>query len=92
MCNLNDNRVRLQHDVASTMFSLHHFFFQAEDGIRDYDVTGVQTCALPILLYYLPVIAVLLLLGVNQQATVILRSHDIKVGLQIGRGSCRERV
>src|SRR2546426_4733478 len=30
----------------------HHlvlfFFFQAEDGIRDYKVTGVQTCALPI--------------------------------------------
>src|SRR5256885_12169391 len=26
------------------------FFFQAEDGIRDYKVTGVQTCALPI--YY----------------------------------------
>ena len=25
------------------------FFFQAEDGIRDYKVTGVQTCALPIL-------------------------------------------
>src|SRR5436305_4345130 len=25
------------------------FFFQAEDGIRDADVTGVQTCALPIL-------------------------------------------
>src|SRR5256885_9974388 len=24
------------------------FFFQAEDGIRDYKVTGVQTCALPI--------------------------------------------
>ena len=24
------------------------FFFQAEDGIRDYDVTGVQACALPI--------------------------------------------
>src|SRR5207245_8325418 len=35
---------------------LHHpltssrvFFFQAEDGIRDATVTGVQTCALPIL-------------------------------------------
>src|SRR5256885_11153946 len=31
---------------------VHHwpfFFFQAEDGIRDYKVTGVQTCALPIL-------------------------------------------
>ena len=25
------------------------FFFQAEDGIRDIGVTGVQTCALPIL-------------------------------------------
>src|SRR5256885_4884344 len=29
--------------------SLFFFFFQAEDGIRDYKVTGVQTCALPIL-------------------------------------------
>src|SRR5256885_7259804 len=28
--------------------SLAFFFFQAEDGIRDYKVTGVQTCALPI--------------------------------------------
>src|SRR5256885_3363760 len=27
------------------------FFFQAEDGIRDYKVTGVQTCALPIFVY-----------------------------------------
>src|SRR5260370_26020567 len=29
------------------------FFFQAEDGIRDSSVTGVQTCALPILAYFL---------------------------------------
>src|SRR5256885_13220924 len=36
--------VRLRRDVM-----LHYyFFFQAEDGIRDYKVTGVQTCALPI--------------------------------------------
>src|SRR5690606_35281947 len=28
------------------------FFFQAEDGIRDFHVTGVQTCALPILWGY----------------------------------------
>src|SRR5256885_16954055 len=28
--------------------SVSFFFFQAEDGIRDYKVTGVQTCALPI--------------------------------------------
>src|SRR5699024_11401485 len=27
-----------------------NFFFQAEDGIRDRNVTGVQTCALPILI------------------------------------------
>src|SRR5699024_12161364 len=27
---------------------IKYFFFQAEDGIRDRNVTGVQTCALPI--------------------------------------------
>src|SRR5437016_10014070 len=27
---------------------MYFFFFQAEDGIRDWSVTGVQTCALPI--------------------------------------------
>src|SRR5258706_8410310 len=32
-------------EVCSRVF----FFFQAEDGIRDWSVTGVQTCALPIL-------------------------------------------
>src|SRR2546426_8793043 len=31
------------------LIMLCFFFFQAEDGIRDYKVTGVQTCALPIL-------------------------------------------
>src|SRR3954462_1383520 len=31
-----------------TALCLLFFFFQAEDGIRDYRVTGVQTCALPI--------------------------------------------
>src|SRR5690606_40315403 len=30
------------------------FFFQAEDGIRDFHVTGVQTCALPISLRFRP--------------------------------------
>src|SRR3712207_5650011 len=32
------------------------FFFQAEDGIRDIGVTGVQTCALPILTYNDPTV------------------------------------
>src|SRR5436309_7539746 len=31
-----------------SFFSCFFFFFQAEDGIRDFHVTGVQTCALPI--------------------------------------------
>src|SRR5437764_3555603 len=30
------------------LHALFFFFFQAEDGIRDTSVTGVQTCALPI--------------------------------------------
>src|SRR3989442_2218658 len=33
---------------AASSCSVVFFFFQAEDGIRDADVTGVQTCALPI--------------------------------------------
>src|SRR5258706_8952988 len=33
---------------ASVAESCSFFFFQAEDGIRDWSVTGVQTCALPI--------------------------------------------
>src|SRR5256885_4943599 len=36
-----EHRIRIYLDVF-------FFFFQAEDGIRDYKVTGVQTCALPI--------------------------------------------
>src|SRR5947209_14604312 len=53
-----DNRVavgvaRLGHPAGATQvrepFKRHRlFFFQAEDGIRDIGVTGVQTCALPI--------------------------------------------
>src|SRR2546430_5019988 len=34
--------------LVSIAYSLFFFFFQAEDGIRDLTVTGVQTCALPI--------------------------------------------
>src|SRR5689334_23476000 len=35
--------------VYDYFFFFFFFFFQAEDGIRDGTVTGVQTCALPIL-------------------------------------------
>src|SRR2546430_11091795 len=35
--------------MGLSTFEKLFFFFQAEDGIRDLTVTGVQTCALPIL-------------------------------------------
>src|SRR3712207_7177105 len=35
-------------DYKCVVIILFFFFFQAEDGIRDIGVTGVQTCALPI--------------------------------------------
>ena len=34
--------------IVASVSILDFFFFQAEDGIRDIGVTGVQTCALPI--------------------------------------------
>src|SRR5205823_7140084 len=37
------------HEPIGQSLRIHAFFFQAEDGIRDKLVTGVQTCALPIL-------------------------------------------
>src|SRR5947209_17225394 len=36
------------HENQQTRRAAWRFFFQAEDGIRDIGVTGVQTCALPI--------------------------------------------
>src|SRR5207249_8462744 len=48
------------------------FFFQAEDGIRDRNVTGVQTCALPISLQSLPI---------DDDILFPLFQEDIKAGL-----------
>src|SRR2546428_10830542 len=41
----------LHSPVDRVLFSVVFFFFQAEDGIRDLIVTGVQTCALPISIF-----------------------------------------
>src|SRR5690349_9908813 len=81
---------------------MEYFFFQAEDGIRDLYVTGVQTCALPILerqdfvanmndSYWLtnpaqPLTGFARIIG-NENAERTLRTR-----LEIGRASCRERV
>src|SRR2546429_5465939 len=45
MCSISDVVGCEELSVIMMIF----FFFQAEDGIRDVAVTGVQTCALPIL-------------------------------------------
>src|SRR5688572_31321381 len=39
---------RLRVEMKCNLSQYFFFFFQAEDGIRDLTVTGVQTCALPI--------------------------------------------
>src|SRR5215207_4595087 len=55
------------------------FFFQAEDGIRDPLVTGVQTCALPISLHD----------GATMADPAAIQGTG--QGEEIGRASCRER-
>src|SRR5438094_4229028 len=76
---------------------LFFFFFQAEDGIRDRTVTGVQTCALPI---YPPPpagpslhVVHLAQLGAHQPLDQL--HVRVVAGLepngQIGRASCREK-
>src|SRR5690606_4806185 len=44
--NYNNNEILIYPNIYYFHFFI--FFFQAEDGIRDFHVTGVQTCALPI--------------------------------------------
>src|SRR5438034_6650977 len=53
------------------------FFFQAEDGIRDHCVTGVQTCALPISVSYAPDEPALLM----NVAYIYLRRNEYKQAL-----------
>src|SRR5690606_41200317 len=60
------------------------FFFQAEDGIRDFHVTGVQTCALPI--YVLN--AALRRRTIGRAAGVRLAATDADVGVTCELGWC----
>src|SRR5690606_8081287 len=57
------------------------FFFQAEDGIRDFHVTGVQTCALPIYPPHLPFDAQHL----SQQSLGTQARLDLRYQIQVGR-------
>src|SRR5437763_16046933 len=67
-------------------------FFQAEDGIRDTSVTGVQTCALPISLLTRRRGAV----GTTWSAVAGFiepgETPEEALVREIGRASCRERV
>src|SRR5437868_15037766 len=68
------------------------FFFQAEDGIRFRNVTGVQTCALPILFgasVYPSVSSAAFEAPAVKNPTVAAAPA---VRPEIGRASCRERV
>ena len=77
------------------------FFFQAEDGIRDDLVTGVQTCALPILTILthesvkLEEDGSVNMKKLNKVAKALNKAsklHKKQSKIKIGRASCRERV
>src|SRR5437867_7300911 len=78
---------------------VRNFFFQAEDGIRDRTVTGVQTCALPILeqaIFTLYDVTVRILDPdfPHAQAMILTRPTGTLTGerlIKIGRASSRER-
>src|SRR5437016_10816394 len=57
------------------------FFFQAEDGIRDWSVTGVQTCALPILAETSPLVQNLVDRGLSAASArlIVARTDHAKV-------------
>ena len=55
------------------------FFFQAEDGIRDLIVTGVQTCALPISILLNVLVLIMLASGTTSIMAAALRAIATRV-------------
>src|SRR5262249_58640851 len=81
-------------EVSRQIAMCDFFFFQAEDGIRDWSVTGVQTCALPIYtLATVQSIATQSLHGAKSldQAGGDFEGRLLALAREIGRASCRER-
>src|SRR2546429_7426049 len=75
-------------DVVLGQVYFVFFFFQAEDGIRDVAVTGVQTCALPICTG--PARRRRVVAGRGRCAAVAAAGRGDR-DVEIGRASCRER-
>src|SRR5690606_40388108 len=65
----------------------HFFFFQAEDGIRAFHVTGVQTCALPISTKYPRLAAELKAYAEGARADLMEAVEARKQGEPAGEGS-----
>src|SRR3712207_7264127 len=63
-----------------TVLLILFFFFQAEDGIRDIGVTGVQTCALPISC------------GMISLSTKLLTVDRISCWMSVRSAVCAKRV
>src|SRR5690606_41059892 len=63
------------------------FFFQAGDGIRDFHVTGVQTCALPILIItFVVAVGVLVATAGGDARSTIAHLEEVQTtALQISR-------
>src|SRR3712207_9049067 len=70
--------------------AMAYFFFQAEDGIRDIGVTGVQTCALPISVLACGIIFTFNSThGITNVTAEIAGQHTMENYFKIGRASCR---
>src|SRR5690606_40001182 len=86
----------------SVVFVVGFFFFQAEDGIRDFHVTGVQTCALPIssvsapgrgwsvMLESVTTAIAWLIRALVVTVLPVVAVVALAVAVEIGRASCRK--
>src|SRR5215475_14788413 len=79
----------------SALWTISFFFFQAEDGIRDFHVTGVQTCALPISLLFLcchPALSPVSQLALTLRAVGGLTTAQVASALMVPEATVAQRI